>query len=80
MKTIFGLLMAGALILPVQAAQAPSLQPTSGAPIILVEGGCGPDYFRNDRGYCVPKWRDWDGRACPRGWHLGADGRRCWPN
>ena len=82
MKTIFGLLMAGALILPVQAAQAPATQTTVGAPIILVEGGCGRDYHRDGRGYCVPNWREWEPgwRACPPGWHLGSEGRRCWPN
>jgi hypothetical protein len=80
MKAFLGLVMAVALVTPIQAAQTVAPEPTVSNPIILAEGGCGRDYHRDYAGYCRPNWRDWDGRACPPGWHLGPEGRRCWPN
>jgi hypothetical protein len=82
MKAFLGIVMAAALISPTQAAPTVA-PPTSGASsIILVEGGCGHDYHRDNYGYCRPNWREWEPgwRACPPGWHLGSEGRRCWPN
>jgi hypothetical protein len=81
MKALLGLVMAAALIAPAtQAAQTEGPGVTGAGSIILAEGGCGRDYHRDFRGYCVPNWREWEGRACPPGWHLGPEGRRCWPN
>jgi hypothetical protein len=82
MKAFLGLIMAGSLITPLQAAQTMVAGVTSASPVILVEGGCGRDYHRDERGYCRPNWREWESgwRACPPGWHLGGEGRRCWPN
>ena len=80
MKAFLGLVMAAALISPTYAAPAAIPATSTGGPVILVEGGCGPDHHRDERGYCRPNWREWGGRACPPGWHLGAEGRRCWPN
>jgi hypothetical protein len=48
--------------------------------IILAEGDCGRDYHRDDHGKCAPNWHDMEGRECPRGYHIGPDGKRCWPN
>jgi hypothetical protein len=45
--------------------------------IVKVAEGCGPGWWRGPRGRCHPMAR---GRACPRGFHLGPEGRRCWPN
>ncbi len=80
MKAFLGLVMAAALISPTQATTtiAPHAPAVSG--VILVEGGCGRDYHRNERGECRPNWHEYEGRACPPGWHLGSEGRRCWPN
>ena len=82
MKSFLGLVMAAALIIPVQAAPTVTAPSSTGGPIVLVRDGCGPDYHRDGAGYCRPNWREWENgwRACPPGWHLGSEGRRCWPN
>lgn len=51
--------------------------------IIQVFGGCGPYGHRGPWGGCRPggQWGGYvPGRACPRGFHIGPYGRRCWPN
>jgi hypothetical protein len=45
--------------------------------VIKVAEGCGPGWWRGPQGRCHPMAR---GRVCPRGFHLGPEGRRCWPN
>jgi hypothetical protein len=45
--------------------------------IVPVAEGCGPGWWRGPEGRCHPMAR---GRACPRGYHLGPEGGRCWPN
>jgi hypothetical protein len=80
MKAFLGLVLAAALASPTQAAVTVVPGPAVSSSTILVEGGCGRDYHRNDRGECRPNWREYDRRACPPGWHLGSEGRRCWPN
>lgn len=42
-----------------------------------VAEGCGAGWWRGPGGHCHPMY---NGRACPRGYHLGAERRRCWPN
>jgi hypothetical protein len=44
---------------------------------IKVAEGCGPGFWRGPHGVCHPMAVN---RACPRGFHLGPEGRRCWPN
>ena len=82
MKAILGLVMAAALISPTWAAVNVAPGPVVANPTVLVEGGCGRDYHRDRYGNCAPNWREWEQgwRACPPGWHLGSEGRRCWPN
>ena len=52
----------------------------------LIADGCGPDAFRGPAGRCRPfarermRERAFERRACPRGYHPGREGRRCWPN
>jgi hypothetical protein len=54
MKTLLGLALASVIIIPAQAAmRAPSL--VGDAPIIRVEGGCGPYEFRSPDGFCRRK-------------------------
>jgi hypothetical protein len=38
---------------------------------------CGPGFWRGPRGVCHPMF---NGRACPPGYHLGPERKRCWPN
>jgi len=77
--TILGLIITTSLIGPVRASVTATPHLTAG-PIILVEGDCGRDAHRNGRGVCEPNWREMEGRSCPRGYHLGPEGKRCWPN
>jgi hypothetical protein len=56
--------------IPVQRSNADSL-------IINVAEGCGAGWWRGPHGVCHPMY---NGRACPPGYHLGAERRRCWPN
>jgi len=45
--------------------------------IVKVAEGCGPGWWRGPGGHCHPFAV---GRACPRGYHIGRYGHRCWPN
>lgn len=45
--------------------------------VIKVAEGCGPGFWRGPEGRCHPMAMN---RACPPGYHLGAEGKRCWPN
>jgi hypothetical protein len=45
--------------------------------IVKVAEGCGPGFWRGPGGRCHPFAV---GRACPAGYHLGPEGKRCWPN
>jgi hypothetical protein len=47
------------------------------AGLTRVAEGCGPGMWRGPGGRCHPMF---NGRACPPGYHLGAEHRRCWPN
>jgi hypothetical protein len=69
----FGAVLA---LLPASHARAEMSQ----GPVVLAEGDCGRDYHRDEHGRCVPNWHEIEGRECPRGYHVGPDGRRCWPN
>ncbi len=67
-----------AAIQPARVSISPSAQ--------LIADGCGPDAFRGPAGHCRPfarermRERAFERRACPRGYHPGREGRRCWPN
>ncbi len=47
------------------------------SPIVKVAEGCGPGFWRGPGGRCHPMAM---GRACPPGYHLGPEGKKCWPN
>jgi hypothetical protein len=60
------------------AGIAPHSIGNSDGSIIRVAEGCGPaGWWRGPGGHCHPMAR---GRVCPRGYHLGPEGERCWPN
>jgi hypothetical protein len=61
---------AGAVVTPVQVSNA-------GGAVLKVAEGCGPGFWRGPAGRCHPFAV---GRACPRGFHLGPERRRCWPD
>jgi hypothetical protein len=56
-------------------AYTPIAKPDSA--ISKVAEGCGAGWWRGPEGRCHPMAV---GRACPPGYHLGAEGKKCWPN
>jgi hypothetical protein len=68
----------------------------AGATAVHAEGGCGLGYHRGPYGGCRPNESAPapvvpvpvpggviyapEGGACPNGYHLGPEGRRCWAN
>ena len=68
---VFGFAMASsAAIAPVPFGAGSDLT-------IRVAEGCGPGFWRGPGGACHPFAR---GRLCPPGYHIGPEGKRCWPN
>jgi hypothetical protein len=67
----FGLAtVAGAAVTPAHVGNATSL-------VIKAAEGCGPGLWRGPGGLCHPMF---DGRACPPGYHIGPERKKCWPN
>jgi len=62
--------MAGATIIPAPLGNSDGM-------VMRTAEGCGPGWWRGPGGRCHPMARE---RACPRGYHLGPEGGRCWPN
>jgi hypothetical protein len=78
MKTIlFGALLAVGLATTANAGVTPVLRLDGDSIVIHVAEGCGPGRWRGPHGYCHPFAV---GRLCPPGYHIGPEGRRCWPN
>lgn len=69
--------LAAGLATAASAGVTPVVIGKSDAAIIKVAEGCGPGWWRGPEGRCHPMAM---GRACPPGYHLGREGRRCWPN
>ena len=63
----------------VQAMPA-SVPTASGVSPTLVAEGCGRGFHRIPTGRCVPDGVVAPRRECPRGMHLGPEGRECRPN
>jgi hypothetical protein len=75
-RSILGALLALGMAASAQAAMiAPPVE--RGPAVTLVAEGCGPGWWRGPGGHCHPMAMH---RACPRGYHLGPEGHRCWPN
>ena len=67
----FGLATAAsAAVTPARVGHANNL-------VTRVAEGCGPGFWRGPGGVCHPFAVR---RACPRGYHIGPAGKRCWPN
>jgi hypothetical protein len=75
-KSILGGLLALGFAASAQAAMvAPPVE--RGSAVVLIAEGCGPGWWRGPAGHCHPMAM---GRVCPPHYHLGPEGRRCWPN
>ncbi len=75
-KIVLGALLAVAVATSANAGF--SVSPLAGdRGVTRVAEGCGPGMWRGPHGRCHPMF---NGRACPRGYHLGPNHRRCWPN
>jgi len=78
MRTILlGTALAFGLATVASATVIPAPIGNAGSTVVKVAEGCGPGYWRGPGGRCHPFAV---GRACPRGYHLGPEHRRCWPN
>jgi len=73
LATTLALGFAGAAIagMPLQQQSKPDSLVTP------VAEGCGAGWWRGPGGKCHPMF---NGRACPPGYHLGPERKRCWPN
>jgi hypothetical protein len=74
------ILLSAVLTLGLATAASAGITPApigSGSVIIKVAEGCGPGFWRGPQGHCHPMAV---GRACPPGYHLGPEHKRCWPN
>ena len=77
-RTMFiGAILAFGLAGSASAAVMPAPVGVANSSIIKVAEGCGPGWWRGPGGRCHPMF---DGRACPPGYHLGPERKRCWPN
>jgi hypothetical protein len=77
-KTVFlGAALAFGLATVANAAVTPVPLGKANSSVIHVAEGCGPGFWRGPGGRCHPMF---DGRACPPGYHLGPERKRCWPN
>ena len=75
------LLLAATLALGFAGAAVAGMPVQQSAPnsslVTRVAERCGPGFWRGPRGVCHPMF---NGRACPPGYHLGPERKRCWPN
>jgi hypothetical protein len=77
-KTI---ILSGALALGLATAASAGIAYTpigqSDSLVVKVAEGCGAGWWRGPQGHCHPMAV---GRLCPPGYHIGPEGRKCWPN
>ena len=73
----FGAALAFGFATTAGAGVTPVLTSKAGSNVITVAEGCGPGMWRGPHGHCHPMF---NGRACPPGYHLGPERRRCHPN
>jgi hypothetical protein len=74
---IFGIVLASGLATAASAGVFPVQRGNADSLIITVAEGCGAGWWRGPGGRCHPFAR---ARLCPPGYHIGPQGRRCWPN
>ncbi len=74
------IVLSAALAFGLASAASASIAPVplnNATPIIKVAEGCGAGWWRGPEGHCHPMAV---GRACPPGYHIGPEGKKCWPN
>ena len=76
-SAILSAALALSLATAANAGIAPAPLSSTDSVIVKVAEGCGRGWWRAPDGRCHPMAR---GRVCPRGYHLGPEGGRCWPN
>ena len=77
-RTVFlGTALAFSLATVASAAVTPAAVGNANSSVIKVAEGCGAGWWRGPGGKCHPMF---DGRACPPGYHLGPERKKCWPN
>ncbi|HEY2136870.1 MAG TPA: hypothetical protein VGH49_13340 [Xanthobacteraceae bacterium] len=78
MRAIYlGAALAFGIATAASAAVTPVLVAKTGSLVTTVAEGCGVGWWRGPHGHCHPMY---NGRACPPGYHLGPEHKRCWPN
>ena len=78
MKTTFlGAALALTLSTAASAMVAPAPIDNARSVVVQVAEGCGEGFWRGPGGKCHPFAK---GRECPRGYHIGPEGKKCWPN
>jgi hypothetical protein len=78
MKTVLlGAALAFGLATAAGATVIPAPLGTGASAVVQVAEGCGPGMWRGPGGRCHPMY---NGRACPPGYHLGPEKKRCHPN
>ena len=84
MRSKFGMALSAAVALAslaVPALSAPLPHAPAQSSIVLVDGGCGRDFYRGRDGFCYRYRREYHrDRRCPPGWHWGYQSGRCWRN
>lgn len=80
-RMIRTLMLSAALVAGLATAASAGVTPSqlgvANNSIVKVAEGCGRGWWRSLDGRCHPMAR---GAVCPRGYHLGPDRARCWPN
>jgi hypothetical protein len=74
---VIGIALANSVTAAASAAVTPAPLGVPNSSVIKVAEGCGRGEWRGPHGACHPMAVN---RACPRGYHLGPEGKRCWPN
>ena len=74
---LLGAALAFGLATAANAGVAPAPVGKTESLVSKVAEGCGRGFWRGPNGSCHPMF---DGRACPPGYHLGPERKRCWPN
>jgi hypothetical protein len=75
------IILSGALAFGLATAANAGITPAAignaNSTVVKVAEGCGLGEWRGPAGRCHPMAV---GRLCPPGYHIGPEGKKCWPN